>query len=285
MHGAMNFAFDAPALHKRHAAFEHNHSSRPSRGERLVEKFDSDGNGKIAMAELEGTRLGKRMSVDRFARLDRDGDLELSADELNHGRRGKGYAFGHFSKVAEASVLSQIADALAASAEAESQEDTLADLVIDRLDSDDSGALNSEEVAGTKLANLIGADFYTLDADKSGTLDKAELSELLREKVFGLTETPADDPEPEKVVAEVDDDAPIDVGLPSEDVPTAAPDPTIAVLTPDTANDAPSGTLSTNNRIASSFEAALQLLQNGQQTSTFDAVNAFYEDVRRIIGA
>ena len=55
----------------------------PSRGERLVARNDQNNDGKLSAAELQGTKLGRRMSVDKFARLDRNDDGMLEASELN----------------------------------------------------------------------------------------------------------------------------------------------------------------------------------------------------------
>ncbi|MCG6901133.1 MAG: hypothetical protein LJE68_00490, partial [Rhodobacter sp.] len=73
-------------------AHAHGHMHGPSRGERLVARHDQNDDGKLGIDELADTRLGRRMSVARFARIDTDGDAMLSAAELDNVKRGRGGA-------------------------------------------------------------------------------------------------------------------------------------------------------------------------------------------------
>ena len=70
---------------------QHVFNGQPSRGERLVARNDQNNDGKLSAAELEGTKLGRRMSVDRFARLDRNDDGMLEAYALKNGKRYEVY--------------------------------------------------------------------------------------------------------------------------------------------------------------------------------------------------
>jgi len=60
-----------------------------SRGARVVARHDRNEDGKLGIDELEGTRLGARMSVNRFARLDANEDGLLDAAEIDSAMTGR----------------------------------------------------------------------------------------------------------------------------------------------------------------------------------------------------
>ena len=121
---------------------QHVFSGPPSRGERLVARNDQNNDGKLSTAELQGTKLGRRMSVDKFARLDRNDDGMLEASELDRkrARRSEG------PSMMEQVVVARFADFLAAKPEPQPKPDAskIAEAVLARLDKDDSAGLNSE---------------------------------------------------------------------------------------------------------------------------------------------
>lgn len=253
-----------------------------TRGERTVARLDQDGDGKLSLSELEGSRLGRKLTVDRFARLDADDDGMLGADEIDNGRGRHGRASGHGGAVAENVVLAQLADYLTERVAPEIN--PLTTEVLARLDGDESGAVNSEEIAGTRLAELIGAGFYDLDADRSGALDAAELNGFIEAEILGLAEpaaAPDDAPEapaPEAGLAPVEGGA--DVAAPvTEPMPDVTEEP-VAVADP-----VPETEPGAETTLAS-LEAALALLRDDPaQSQTYEAVRGFYEDVRTILGA
>lgn len=270
----------------------HNHSMPPNRGERLVARHDQNDDGRLSAAELEGTRLGKRLSVDRFARLDGNGDGMLEAGEL--GRARPGGAEG--PSVLERVMIARFADHLAEAPDEGSLGEDIAEAVIARLDRDGSGALNSEEIAGTRLADKIGAGFYDLDADRNGALDMAELGAFVEREFLGVTfgEEPADpgtvpdDPAGEPAAGE----ATAAAFAPADAVDEAAgpPDAALAPVPDDAATVAQpaldaSPAAEYAEQIRASFEAALQMLRDGADArSAHDVVQALYGEVKTILG-
>lgn len=162
--------------------------SGQSRGERIVARLDGNDDGKLDIAELAESRLGRKMSVERFARTDTNGDLMLDAAEIDAMRRGK-----HGTAMREAAMRSRYAAYLAEKVEPRETDDgDVATELIRLLDGDGSGRLNSEEIAGTRLAQLIGGDFFEIDADRNGGLDRAELSGFLTQQLAGAVEPGGD---------------------------------------------------------------------------------------------
>ena len=205
--------------------------------------------------------------------------------------RGHGYAYGFGQGASsESVVLAKIADALAAKAEPEPAPagETLAKMLIERLDGDGSGALNSEEIAGTRLAEKIGDKFYGLDGDKSGTLDVAELRAFIEEAVLGLAE-PADEAEDADDV-EVDDD---DAAASVVSAATSASASVAEELTElddvgesDAVVTAAASSFVVDNEKLNGFEAALKLLEDSAENrQTYDVISTFYERVKAILAA
>lgn len=246
----------------------------PSRGERLVARLDGDADGAISLAELAGSRLGRRTSVDRFARMDANGDSRLDAGELDAARRGhRGAA------MQENAMRQRFANYLAARVDEPDRGTDVAGRVLERLDSDDSGGLNSEEIAGTRLADLIGGDFYAIDGDRNGALDRSELAGFLTVHVLGAGDqalpvadagAPLDDaPEPGAV-----EDAVLDVG---ETVAAAGSPPVTST------RQATGGSDYTRD-ISNAFDAALKILQDDAAGGqAYNVVQALYSDVKTIL--
>ncbi len=253
----------------------------PSRGKRLVARLDRDGDGAIGLGELQDTKLGRRMKVDHFARLDGNGDGALDAAEIDAGR-GRGHKYGHYNHaqgpaMMESVVRANYADFLAQRMPAEDDGPRdVAARVIDRLDGDGSGALNSEEIAGTRLAGMIGDGFHALDADKNGALDEGELTGFVTEHLLGA---PADGIAPSTASA---DDAVTDAAPDVTDGAEATGAAWAAAAAP-----AASGSAADQaQRIASAFETALEILRAGPGGSEpYDVVQALYGDVKSILGA
>ncbi len=283
----------------------------PSRGERVVARLDRDGDGAIGLGELQDTKLGRRMKVDHFARLDGNGDGALDAAEIDAGR-GRGHKYGHYNHaqgpaMMESVVRANYADFLAQRMPAEDDGPRdVAARVIDRLDGDGSGALNSEEIAGTRLAGMIGDGFHALDADKNGALDEGELTGFVTEHLLGApAEAPeaAEDAETEGLADPVaagegvaapeaaDGIAPLTASA-DDAVTDAAPDVTdgaeaTGAAWAAAAAPAASGSAADQaQRIASAFETALEILRAGPGGSEpYDVVQALYGDVKTILGA
>ena len=191
--------------------------------------------------------------------------------------------------------------------------------IIRRLDADMNGSLNSEEIAGTRLAEKIAEGFYGLDGDKTGTLDVDELygfilDELKNQSVAEAVpgEVPEDNAEaaetPAETPAEIPAEAPVAAPEAAVAEPEAAPveapaetaDAAIAAepadAAPAEAGTAPidvmetvdyyvSPAMSAEERVIAAFEAALKTIQEGQEArSTYDVVSALYGDVQGILG-
>ncbi|WP_212702541.1 EF-hand domain-containing protein [Thalassovita aquimarina] len=54
-----------------------------SLGEQVATRFDQNEDGGVSADELQGTRLGRKMSVDAFSKIDGDGDGKLTAEEFD----------------------------------------------------------------------------------------------------------------------------------------------------------------------------------------------------------
>lgn len=253
----------------------------PSRGERLVGRLDRDKDGKIGLSEIADSKLGRKMTVDRFARLDANSDGALDAAELD-ARRGRAWGKAMREEMVQNVVTAQMADYLTEKVPEALPGDDLVKAVIARLDGDGSGALNSEEIAGTRLAEKIGAGFYDLDGDKSGTLDMAELGAFIRAEVLGLADPVA--APAEEAVEEVAAADPVET-TETEEVAEAAevPETVEAAETADTAAAPEAGTLDPQQAMISAFETALQMIEDGQETrSTYDVVRALYGTAKDI---
>lgn len=251
-----------------------------SRGERIVGRLDRDKDGKIGPSEVAESRFGSKMSVERFARLDANSDGALDAAELD-ARRGWAWGKAMREEMMQNVVTAQMADYLTEKVPEAMPGDDLVKAVIARLDGDGSGALNSEEIAGTRLAEKIGAGFYDLDGDKSGTLDMAELGAFIRAEVLGLAD-PVAAPAEEAVeeVAAADPEETTEVAEAAE-VPEAAE--TAETAAPETVAAPEAGTLDPQQAMISAFETALQMIKDGQEPrSTYDVVSALYGTAKDI---
>lgn len=229
-----------------------------------------------------------------FQKLDRDGDGTLSRAEFGD-RPGKGIGWAWGARAKEAMmqnvVTAQMADYLTEQVPAAMPGEDLVNEVIARLDADGSGALNSEEIAGTRLAEKIAAGFYDLDGDRSGTLDTAELGAFIRAEVLGLADPaapPAEDPAAAVAAAaaatgpaETTDPAEVaEASEAAEAVETATADP---VAAPDSV---PDSTPDPQQAMIAAFETALQMIEDGQETrSTYDVVSALYGQAKSIFAA
>lgn len=268
----------------------HNHvySGPPSRGERLVARHDQDNDGKLSPSELKDTRIGRRMSVDRFARLDKNDDGMLAAGELGgkKARRDDG------PSLMERVMVARFADHMAEKVELETNGADIADAIMARLDGDESGGLNSEEIAGTRLAEKIGDGFYDLDGDKNGALDKAELNAFITNEYLGRSkggmaaDMPASDHGGDGDDADAGDVA-VAKTVETEDV-AAADDPVAEaneVQQATSTGSAGASQVAYVDQIRASFEAALEVLQNGSdQRSAYDVVRTLYEEVNGVLG-
>jgi len=143
--GTQNFAIQNHAAQRpaqeQNRTQNHEQSGSSGRGERLVARHDQNNDGKLSTSELQDTRLGKKISIDRFAQLDKNGDGQLEAGELN--RKGK----DHGPSTTERALVAKFADLLAAPAkppEPANLGEDIAKALLTRLDKDDSGGLNSE---------------------------------------------------------------------------------------------------------------------------------------------
>ncbi len=287
--GIQNHAAQQATLRATQAQ-NHEHSGSSGRGERLVARHDADNDGKLSTAELQDTRFGKKISVDRFAQLDRNDDGQLEAGELNRRGRHHDHAHDHHKirthdgpsnigpSHTEQALVAKFADLLAAPADPADQGDLgddIAKALLARLDKDDSGGLNSEEIAGSKLAEKIGSGFYELDGDKNGALDTAELSAFITSQFLGADQSDKDTgvtpvsalaadtvvAQEAEIVAEV---------APAEDAPAASQPPQSSYA----------------DSLRASFEVALEVLQKGneQQQAALSVVRTLYAEANKAFG-
>lgn len=287
------------------------------RGEKIVARLDQDGDGKLGLNELAGTRIGKKMTVDRMARMDANGNGMLEASEFN---RRKGVAASDAAAAAqakaapaetvadgkpgavekpaqkpstEAAIIAQMADYYAAKVSPEDQikarAEALAQELVKRLDADGSGKLNTEEIAGTRLAEKIGEGFYKLDADRNGGLDLEELFGFLRQELmaqaekgdWGAAAEGAKTPAGETPVA-VDTSAETALEQVKATVEAAEADAAKAAEAAE-AKEA-DYELSAADLVKTAFENALRMIKEGQEArSTYDVVSALYGNVKDIL--
>ena len=312
--GTQNIAIQSLGFQTNANVQNQDNAGQPSRGERLVARLDQDNDGKLSVGELKGTRLGEKMSVDRFARLDANDDGLLDAGELN--RKGRHHKDGPSD--VERAMVAKFADLLTERVEPRNLGEEIAKEVLARLDADGSEGLNSEEIAGTRLAEAIGSDFYELDGDKNGALDVAELSAFINDEYLQAQESDeVDEGGDDHNEGDESDEGgdvgfipaptgPVDTGPAVTIDPVAAADPvtgTVAPVAPDSvaAPDpaepevssgpvefaSPGPVLSSYaENLRSSFEKALAILQKGneQQQSTLDVVRALYAEANGTLG-
>lgn len=272
----------------RMAAHRYN-SSGPSaegtRGERLMARLDSDGDGKLGLSELEGTRFGKKLSVDRFARLDANRDGALDAGEID-AQRGRG------QPSPESVVVAKMADFL--TEKTEPQVNPLTSEVLRRLDGDQDGNLSSDEIAGTRLADAIGDGFGGFDTDENAGLSASELNAFIENEILGLTQPSVPDETAEvasgETVSEISEEAPVteEVGDVAAADGAEAVEDASDIAAPEAPTFAGPGSTETSSDTASlaSLEAALATLKaNPTPATAFDAIGAFYEQVRGILDA
>lgn len=301
-----------------------------SRGERIVGRLDQNGDGKLALNELAESKIGQKLTVARMAKMDANGDGMLEASEFGSRRSGEA-ADATTAPISdtdaavpaavpsetENAVIAQMADYYTAPVrvldpEVDAKAEALAKEIIKRLDADGSGKLNSEEIAGTRLAEKIGEGFYNLDADKSGGLDIDELFGFLYDEIMTLAEErglmPGEAEAPEadalagaagaeaaETVAASGDEAVVELVEEAAsavvvDEADAAEDTDVAEAVEEstaTATTAPSDfELSAEDLIKTAFENALKMIQEGQENrSTYDVVSALYGNVKGIFDA
>ena len=303
-----------------------NEGQSQSRGEKIVERLDKDGDGKLALNELAESKIGQRLTLQRMARMDANGDGMLEASEFNR----TGGAEGAEGKVAaaaapaaepatraapemmEAVFTSNMADYLTekvSTVSVEERAESLAKEIIKRLDADGSGRLNTEEIAGTRLAEKIGEGFYNLDADKSGGLDLDELFGFLRDQIMTLAEErgliPAEGDDAVEGLAEaslgeaadaieavgvVEETSDAAVQLVEEAVEAAqaeAAEAAAEAAAAEAAEEAGSDfEMTAEDLVKTAFENALKMIQEGQENrSTFDVVSALYGNIQSIFDA
>ena len=131
-----------------HGHHGHNHKADHSVGERMVAKLDKNGDGGISANELAGSKRGRRMSVEKFDKIDVDNNSQLSAKEINtyaDNRRGNRPSFG--------------------------------DRVVNRFDKDNDGGVSIEELAKSRVGRRMSAEKFTsIDTDSDSKLAAAELN-------------------------------------------------------------------------------------------------------------
>ncbi len=119
----------------------------PPSPEAIVQRLDTDGDGKLSAAEADNTPRGRL--AEYFATIDANSDGYLVPDELEafakqrRGTRGKGPR------------------------------------VFAAMDADSNGALSYDEVADAGARRMV-EHFDAIDANGDGELDKQELIELRR---------------------------------------------------------------------------------------------------------
>lgn len=260
-------------------------SSEQTKGERLVARIDGDNDNKLSINELRDTKLGRKLSVDRFAKMDSNSDGMLEASELDQAREARREAkearsersFSTMS--AESAVRANMAEYLMEKVDDGSVD--VAAQVMKGLDGDESGALNSEEIAGTRLAELLGDGFYALDADKSGALDKEELAGFIAEKMMERTGASAEAEEVAAVEeAEVSEELAAAEEAVIETQEVAAEEEVAAVETVDAVEG--SRVSDYASRVQTAFENALEMLKGNESQQSFDAVSALYKEVQNI---
>ncbi len=281
----------------KHAAADHHHhgKSKAADGKSDVAQAAKKAAKSADMAKSAGPAEGATKSWGKYA----------AADTMKSAVTAK-MADYYTEKVATAPTI-------------EEQSLDVAKEIIRRLDSDMNGQLNSEEIAGTRLAEKIAEGFYGLDGDKTGTLDVDELygfilDELKNQSVAEAVpgEVPEDNAEaaetPAETPAEIPAEAPVAAPEAAVAEPEAAPveapaetaDAAIAAepadAAPAEAGTAPidvmetvdyyvSPAMSAEERVIAAFEAALKTIQEGQEArSTYDVVSALYGDVQGILG-
>ncbi len=152
------------------------------------------------------------------------------------------------------------------------------------------------------MAQLIGGDFYQLDGDKNGALDKEELSGFVTSYLIGspvgadvgVDPGAATGSTPENGSPSSDDavTVPGATGHPEDAQPappaedasgtSVAPAPVAAM--PGAGDSAPMSEASRTQRLASAFEAALEILKNGSDSEgALAVVQTLYTDAQKIL--
>lgn len=114
-------------------------AERPTRGTRLVERMDGDGDGGLSWAELGENRHGRRIARN-FDKIDNDGNGSLTAAELDSFRQSR------------------------------------TERMVARMDSDGDGGLSWNELGETRKGRRIAGNFDKIDNDGDGKLTAAELT-------------------------------------------------------------------------------------------------------------
>lgn len=279
-------------------------SDKPTKGERLVARMDADNDNKLSISELRDTKMGRRMSVDRFAKLDANSDGMLEAKEFDAARQAR-------LEAAEARRESEARQERAARAAREAPRENMqssaatesavranmaeylmekvddgsidvAERVLEGLDADKSGGLNSEEIAGTRLAELVGDGFYKLDEDKNGALDKKELAGFIAESLMEKAGTKPGSDAVSGIVGSVETEevAEAEEAVVEAVEEAAAEDEAAEASTFAAASG--SGVSEYASRVQKAFENALEMLKDSGSEQSFNAVSALYKDVQNI---
>lgn len=268
--------------------YSHNraYSGSLNHRDRHASEIDRGNDGKLSATKLQDARPGQRTSVESINRMGLDalGKLEVAAVARSDTQKDA------TPSMVESLTIANFADYLAERVDPAKQAEDIANGVISRLDRDGSEGLNSEEIAGSRLAEDIGAGFYEVDADKNGTLDTAELSDFIaREYLRGqqVEATPAqsessfDVGEDESLSAVAMDAAQVDM---SE---TEAASEAAIIDEVDQNSEIVSSPFtpekSYEDQILASLEAALEMLREGSdQRPTLDVVQNLYSEVKDI---
>ncbi len=106
----------------------------------LIDRLDTDGDGKISAAEFKGP-------ADHFTRMDTDGDGYLTEEELKNGRPGPPRGGNPFEK-----------DDADGDGKVSAEEFSGPSDLFERLDTDGDGYITQEEIRSQKGGGGPGAD-------------------------------------------------------------------------------------------------------------------------------
>lgn len=116
-------------------------------GDKMVSKLDKNGDGGLSAKEIAGSKFGRRMDTEKFAKIDTDSNSQLSAKEINN--------YAETRKAARPSVGERI---------------------VHKLDGDGDGGVSIEELASTRFGSKMSSETFTsIDTDSDSKLSAAEL--------------------------------------------------------------------------------------------------------------
>lgn len=199
-------------------------------------------------------------------------------------------------------IMAKFADQLAGQPDGTAHGTGMVSTLISPLDRDGSMSLSSEEIAGTRLGQMIGDGFASIDTDSNGSLNSDELLAFIGSH---LTESvqqdsgaaqqsePSGDLDPSAGIAE-------DSAMVSAEDPTYAPplaDPAEGAA-PDSPDAGPVDGLAPHEETATetsiegryddsvrmAFETALEVLNSGSpSTSALEVVSSIYGEVQGML--